>query len=168
MKPAACRRPCRHRSCSFGLPITDTYTLACCRSPDTSARVTVTPLTRGSRSSNRIVWLATSRTASATRANRCVFMVRAPWGKESSVLLHVEVVAHQLGHRVAPQRLDDLLQGGADMAGLVAHHRESQDRHLAVVQRPDLGHRHVEPVAQPVLDAAHHLPLVLEGPRLPD
>jgi cytochrome c553 len=41
--PAALRRPCMVSCCSFSVPMTETNTFACCKSPDTSARVTVTP-----------------------------------------------------------------------------------------------------------------------------
>src|SRR5690348_3422709 len=131
-----------HRSCSFGVPMTDTKTLACCKSPDTSARVTVTFLIRGSFSSNRIVSLATSRITSATRASRCVFMdpfapvADAPGSPRYIRLarLYVELVVEQLGDRVAPQGGDDLLQGATDMARLVADDGHAEDRELAVVQ----------------------------------
>src|SRR6516225_5057256 len=119
-----------HSSCSLGSPMTDTNTLACCKSPETSARVTVTPvvLTRGSRSSNRIVSLATSRTASATRASRWAFMS------------HFHLAVDELGHRVPPQRLGDLLQGAAHVSGLGPDHRHAQDRHLPLLLRLDLRH----------------------------
>src|SRR5947199_5906161 len=104
-----------HNCCSFGSPITDTYTLACCKSPDTSARVTVTRLTRGSRSSNRIVSLATSRTASATRASRCVFMGPSPRSD-------LDLVVQQFRHRVDPEGGHDLLERGLYVTRLVTHH----------------------------------------------
>src|SRR4051812_36479128 len=105
----------------------DTNTLACCRSPDTSARVTVTPLTRGSRSSNRMVSLATSRIASAMRARRCVFIsdvhcplstVRRPppnfggqrTADSGQVLSDLQLVIDELRHGMPPQRLHDVLQ----------------------------------------------------------
>src|SRR6266852_3060821 len=103
MYPEAWRNPCMVNCCSDGDPMSETKILACCKSPETSARVTVTPFTRGSRSSKRIVSLATSRTASATRARRWVFM---QLGSRSNQQLMVE----QFRHRVATQRLNDLFQ----------------------------------------------------------
>ena len=70
MNPAALFSPCIVSCCSFSVPMTDTNTLQCWRSPDTSARVTVTPFTRGSLRSNRMALAAVSRTTSATRASR--------------------------------------------------------------------------------------------------
>src|SRR3954454_883716 len=143
------------RFCSRGEPITETKTFACCRSPDTSARVTVTPFTRGSRSSNRIVSLATSRIASATRARRCVFMVASSRGPS-----HVQLVVEQLRDRVDAERLYDLLERLPDVAVLDADHGHAQHHQLPVVQGVDLGTRDVERVPQPVQDDANDLPLI--------
>src|SRR5579884_60832 len=133
----------------------ETYTLACCKSPDTSARVTVTNFTRGSRSSNRIVSLATSRTASATRARRWVFM-----------MLYFHLVIEQFRHRMPTQGRDDLLESRANVLRLVADHRHSQHNKLAMILRLYLGHRHVKIVTQAVFYALYHLALVLQAARL--
>src|SRR5438552_8987293 len=119
-----------HRFCSWGEPMMDTYTLACWRSPDISARVTVTPLTRGSRSSKRMVSLATSRTTSATRARRCVFIAlfsvrdRPPSqqasGRHCSPTLrllgrlNIHLVIDELCHGSSTQSLHDLAGRRAD------------------------------------------------------
>src|SRR5207302_9609024 len=97
-----------HRSCSLVVPMIDTYTWACCWSADTSARVTVTPLTRGSRISNRMVSAATSRMTSAPRAVRCAFMAT----------LYLDLVSQRLRDRVGAQRLDDLAQGHLEAVDL--------------------------------------------------
>src|SRR5271168_2557634 len=112
-----------HNSCSLGVPMTDTKILACCKSADTSARVTVTFLTRGSCNSNRMVSLATSRITSATRAKRCVFMVvpqvrtdktvraTAPWaGHSCPAWSNFHLVVEQLRHGVRAQGLHYLPQ----------------------------------------------------------
>ena len=72
--PAAFCNPVSASFPSFSDPITETYTLACCKSPEVSTRVTVMFLTRGSRTSNKIVEAATSRMTSETRSSRCDFM----------------------------------------------------------------------------------------------
>src|SRR5216684_1560950 len=104
--------------------MTETNTLACCKSPETSVRVTVTPLTRGSRNSKRMVSLATSRITSATRANRCAFISQS---------LHFHLVIDKLGHRMRSQRLHDFGEDGADRLGFVTYHRHAQDGELAVI-----------------------------------
>src|SRR5579883_463085 len=156
MNPAACRRPRRVNCCCLSVPMTETYTLACCKSPDTSARVTVTNFTRGSRSSNRMVSLATSRMASATRARRWVFMV---------LYFHLEI--EKFRHGMPAQGGEDLLESRANVLRLVTDHCQSQYHELAMVLRLHLGHGHVEIVAQAVLDALYHLALVLQGARFP-
>src|SRR5579871_2984412 len=106
--------------------MTETKTLACCKSPDTSARVTVTHLTRGSRSSNRIVSLATSRTTSVTRANRYGFMAAfldSWWMAAASFHL----VIQQFRRRMPPNFIDDTVQGGTNVAGRRAHQRDAQN-----------------------------------------
>src|SRR5262245_48730877 len=159
-----------HSFCSCSVPMIETYTLACCKSPDTSARVTVTPLTRGSRSSNRIVSLATSRITSETRASRCAFMPRSPVRRRPVAFcpsaLDVDLMIDELRHRVILERPDDLVEGGPYVADFIAHHRKTQDGELAVILFLDLRHRHVELVPQPVLDAANHLAFVLQAARL--
>src|SRR5262249_33784710 len=149
INPAAWRSPCIVSSASFGEPITETYTLACCRSPETSVRVTVTFLTRGSRSSKRMVSLATSRMTSATRASRCSFMAGPPRS-------YFEFVVEQLGRGVGPECLDDLAQSHLDVMRLVADLGHPQDGQLAAVLGLDLRHRHVKVVVQLVLDALDH------------
>src|SRR6266545_1861391 len=136
MKPAAWRRPCMQSSCSRGEPMSETYTLACCRSPDTSVRVTVTALTRGSRNSNRMVSLATSRTTSATRASRCAFMASPP--PAPLVSLDLKFVVEQFRGRVRAQRLDDLAQRPFDRVGHVTDHRKPQDGEPVIVLGLDL------------------------------
>src|SRR5437764_11271145 len=108
------------RFCSRGEPITETKTLACCRSPDTSARVTVTPLTRGSRSSKRIVSLATSRMASETRARRCIFMMVGPCRSGVPPDLHFQLVVQKLGRRLPSQGFHDFVQRSTHVVALVA------------------------------------------------
>src|ERR1700722_18526338 len=139
-----------HSACSFGVPITDTNTLACCKSPATSARVTVTFLTRGSRNSNRIVSLATSRMTSETRARRCCFMLgpisAKPQAAKDRKRLNFHFVGDQFRHGMAAQGLHDLAQRRFQMVRFVAHHRHAQDRQLAVVELLHLRNRNVEMV----------------------
>src|SRR5262245_25523196 len=133
----------------------DTKTLACCRSPDTSARVTVTPFTRGSFSSNRMVSLATSRMTSRTRARRWVFIQGQPWSLAvpGDRILHVQFTINEFRHRVPAQRLGDDLQRVADRLHLAADQGEPQHRASVLVQRIHLSGGHAELVAQPVEDA---------------
>src|SRR5205814_8067838 len=114
------------------------YTLACCRSAETSVRVTVTPLTRGSRISNRMVSAATSRMTSATRAVRWAFMAT----------LYLDLVSQKLRDRVDAQGLSDLAERHLDAVDLGADHGDAQLRQLAVVLVLDLRHRDVELVTQ--------------------
>src|SRR4051794_37911013 len=119
--------------------MTETKILACCKSAETSARVTVTILTRGSCISNRIVSAATSRMASATRASRWVFMVGNPAQEEDQAIspwprgcglgaaanrsaLNFHVMVQQLRYRVAAQGGDDLLEDRPHVMGFVADH----------------------------------------------
>src|SRR5712692_10233777 len=174
MNPAAWRKPWRQSCCSPAVPMTETYTLACWRSPETSLRVTVTPFTRGSRNSKRIVSLATSRTTSATRANRWGFIsairgftppaLLGPYRPPNKNNLNLELIVNQFGHRVASQRLQDLRKVFAYLAAFVAHHRQTQDGKLTVILGLHLCHGNVVTVSQPILNAAHHLTLVLETP----
>src|SRR5262245_47887824 len=133
MNPAACLRPCRHSACSLALPMIEMKTFACCRSLVTSARVTVTPLTRGSFISNRIVSVATSRITSRTRARRWAFM---------RCLFHL--AADKLRDRVASERLGDALEHVAHVLAVPPNHRETQDQRARVVELLDLGGRNVE------------------------
>src|SRR5262245_26171643 len=167
MNPAALRSPCKVRLRSRSEPMTDTYTLACCKSADTSARVTVVNLIRGSLSSNRIASLATSRMASATRASRWCFMaVNRPPGSEHRAQ-DFRLGGHELGHRVRPQGVADLFECRLHCPGLVGHRRDAEDDHLVVVAGVHLRGRHVEPVPQSLQHAANDLPLVLQALRLP-
>src|SRR5690242_20434171 len=120
MKPPAWRRPCMHNSCSLAVPMMETKTLACCKSADTSARVTVTPFTRGSCISNRIVSLATSRITSETLARRCVFMVPQVY------LERFDLMIHQLGHGMYAEGFDDLPQSGLHVVRFIANHRQAE------------------------------------------
>src|SRR5215831_3569537 len=67
---------------------------------------------------------------------------------------------------MAAKRLDNLLQRVTHVTRLVADHGEPEDRELAIILGFDLRHRYVESLPQPILDAANHLALVLERPRL--
>ena len=49
------------------------------------------------------------------------------------------------------------------MGDLVADHRHAKDDMLAMILMLDLGHRHIEALAQLILDALHDLTLVFEG-----
>src|SRR5688572_10202269 len=69
-KPAALCSPCSERFCLVSSPITDTWTLACRISPETSTWVTVTSWMRGSLSCVRMAMLTTSRMASAALSTR--------------------------------------------------------------------------------------------------
>src|SRR4051812_42287066 len=130
-----------HSCCSFGEPIKDTKILACCKSAETSVRVTVTPLTRGSCNSNKIVSAATSRTTSATRAVRCAFMVLPS---------NLDLVFQKLRHGVDAQCLGNLPQRHLDAVDLRPDHGDTQNRQLAMVLMLNLGHRDVELVAESV------------------
>lgn len=79
---------------------------------------------------------------------------------------HFHLVVDKLGHRVAPQRLDNFLQGDADRIRFAADQGDPEDCHSRVIEFLDLGNRDVEAVAKLVLDALHDLPLVLQGPGL--
>src|SRR5260370_34994156 len=133
-----------HKCCSPGVPMTDTKILACCKSPETSTRVTVTPFMRGSRNSKIIVSLATSRTTSATRARRCVFMeLLEHLGERSRIvgfhgglspparLIHFNRVIQHFGHWVRLQSRQHLAQDLSHMTALVADRAESYPHHLA-------------------------------------
>src|SRR5215207_4679253 len=87
--------------------MTETNTLACCRSAETSARVTVVNLIRGSRTSNRIASLATSRMASATRARRWCFI----GGGSEQRAIDGRLGGNELRDRVTPEGVGDGLQG---------------------------------------------------------
>src|SRR5262245_43178051 len=156
MQPAACRRPCRHSACSLAEPMIETKTLACCRSLVTSARVTVTPLTRGSFISNRIVSLATSRITSRTRARRWAFI-------QSLFHLATDV----LRDRMAFQRLCDSLERASPVLAVPTDHGEPQNQRARVVEFLDLGGTHIEFSAKSVENAARHLALVFQRPGLP-
>src|ERR1051326_3763450 len=67
-----------------------------------------------------------------------------------------------------PQGFNDLLQHATYHSRLIAARRDAEHGELPLIQRVQLGHGHVELVPQAILDAAHHLPLVLEAARLTD
>jgi hypothetical protein len=52
------------------------------------------------------------------------------------------------------------------MVRLGADHGQAQDGELSLILSVYLCHRHIKSVPQAVLDAADHLPLVLEAARL--
>src|SRR5262245_33495750 len=84
-----------------------------------------------------------------------------------SRVLYIQFVVDHLGHRMTPQGFDNLLQRRAHVVALVAHHSNAEHGHLPVVLSIDFGHGDVKTVPQPILDAPHHLALVLQAPRLP-
>src|SRR5262245_14531174 len=165
MNPAALRSPCRVRLWSRSEPMTETNTLACCRSAETSARVTVVNLIRGSFNSNRMASLATSRMASATRARRWCFISQPRAGSEHRAQ-HLGLGRDELGDRVGPQGVADLFERPLDRGHLVRHGGDPKDDHLVIVLGLDFGRGYVEPVSQPLDDAADHLALVLQALRL--
>jgi hypothetical protein len=58
--------------------------------------------------------------------------------------------------------VDELAQRALDVPRVVADHRDGQDRAPVLVERADLGDRHVVGVGDPVLEALHRPPLVLQ------
>src|SRR5262249_6173846 len=66
------------------------------------------------------------------------------------------------------QGLHNLPQGCLHVVRLVADHGHAQYGQLAVVLLLHLRHGHVEAIADAVLDALHHLPLVLEAAGFAD
>src|SRR5262249_4911572 len=82
--------------------------------------------------------------------------------------LQFHLVIQELRHRMHPQRLHDLAQGCLHVVRLVADHGHAQHGTLTIVLFLDVRHRDVEAVADAVLDALDHLPLVLEAAGFAD
>src|SRR5262249_37819409 len=82
--------------------------------------------------------------------------------------LDVEFVIQELGHRMDAQSRDNPIQGGTDGSSRGTHLGNSRDRQLAMILSLHLSDRDTELVPQPITDAAHDLPLVLQTTRLPN
>src|SRR5262245_8812487 len=84
-----------------------------------------------------------------------------------SPILDVDLMIDEFGNRVASERSQDFIKHTAYVVSFITHHCDPEDHKLPVVQRLYLRYRNIEAMAQPILNAAHHLPLVLETTRLP-
>src|SRR5205823_4531597 len=83
-------------------------------------------------------------------------------GSNSLRLQYFDLVIDQAYLRHRADEIDELAQRAFDVAAVVADHRQAQDRAAVLVERADLGDRHVVRVGDAVLDALDDPPLVLE------
>src|SRR5216110_3315508 len=133
--------------------MTLTRTLACDRSGETSTPVTVTKPIRGSRTVPVRNAPTACRISSLTRSGR--------WLRRFiSEIARARV--HDPRAVGAGDQLVRFAQHALGVAAIGADHGSRQLRPLPEILMPRLGHRHVEAVVHPVLEALHDRPLVLE------
>src|SRR5262249_22132722 len=156
---AACLSPVIAVRSSASLPMTETYTVAFRRSPETSTRSTVTDRTRGSATSKRIAEEATSRIASAIRRLLCD-------GMGASYVHDSE--AQDLGSGMDGDRVGDVFEDLQRIVPIAADRGDQEDSLIRVTRALGVGDGDVEVAMQLFHDRLHLPPEVARGVAVAD
>jgi hypothetical protein len=79
---------------------------------------------------------------------------------------NLDNMVEKLGYRMHAKSFHDRIKSGTNMPRFVAYHRQAENDELSMVQGFNLRNRNIELVVQAIFDAANHLPLVFQSPRL--